>query len=127
MSEFLLYKLSKQKQYFFSILLVSLVSILSFALSQYIGYKVVAFFLLITVSIIAMIFDILPVLLAAALSALIWDFFFIPPHFTFQIGSIEDRFLMLMYFIVALISSVLTFKIKQVEKNGGRRKKSKTL
>ena len=116
MSEFLLYKLSKQKQYFFSILLVSLVSILSFALSQYIGYKVVAFFLLITVSIIAMIFDILPVLLAAALSALIWDFFFIPPHFTFQIGSIEDRFLMLMYFIVALISSVLTFKIKQVEK-----------
>jgi two-component system sensor histidine kinase KdpD len=116
MSQFLIYKLSKAKQYLFSLVAVITISLLCFALSQYIGYQVVAFFLLITVSLIAMLFDILPVLVAAALSALIWNFFFIPPHFTFRIASTEDRILFLMYFIIALINSVLTYKIKQLEK-----------
>ena len=60
--------------------------------------------LLVTVSVLAMFLDIVPVLLAALLSALIWDFFFIPPRFTLTIGSAEDRLLLLMYFIVALIN-----------------------
>src|SRR5204862_6546533 len=86
------------------------------AISGLIGYKVVAFILLVTVSLIAMFFDILPVLLAALLSALIWDFFFIPPRFTFYIGASEDTFMLAMYFVVALINAVLTYKIRQIEK-----------
>lgn len=107
---------SKGKQYLFSVLLVCGIAAACFAFSTYIGYKVVAFILLLTVSIIAMLFDILPVLLAAILSALIWNFFFIPPRFTFNISSTENVLLFLMYFVIALVNAVLTYKIRQIEK-----------
>jgi two-component system sensor histidine kinase KdpD len=58
------------------------------------------------------------VLVAALLSALIWDFFFIPPRFTLTVGTPEDRLLLLMYFIIALINAVLTSKIREMEKEG---------
>jgi two-component system, OmpR family, sensor histidine kinase KdpD len=116
MANFLIFRISKTKQYLICILLVLLVSALCYTFSPYIGYKVAAFALLMTVSIIATSFDILPVLVAAILSALIWDFFFIPPRFTFQVGSTEDVILLLMYFVIALINAVLTYKIRQIEK-----------
>ena len=76
----------------------------------------VAYILLVTLSLLALFLDIFPVLLAAVLSALIWDFFFIPPRFTFQVGTAEDFFLLIMYFIITLIHAVLTYKIKQAQK-----------
>jgi two-component system sensor histidine kinase KdpD len=72
--------------------------------------------LLVTVSILATFLDIVPVLTAAVLSALIWDLFFIPPRFTLTVGTAEDRLLLLMYFIIAMINAVLTHKIRQMEK-----------
>lgn len=79
------------------------------------GYQVVALILLLEVSILAMLFDIVPVLLTASASALIWNYFFIPPLFTFHIGQPTDNLLFSMYFVVALINAVLTYKIRQNE------------
>ena len=107
---------NKLKQFLVSIILVCSVSAICYFLSAYIGYRVVAYILLVTVSLIAMIFDILPVLFAALLSALIWNYFFIPPKFTFTIGSAEDVLLFMMYFVVAMVNGVLTYKIRQIEK-----------
>jgi two-component system sensor histidine kinase KdpD len=104
------------KQFLVSIGLVILVSAGCFILSNYMGYRVIAFILLFVVSLLAIVFRILPVLTAALLSALIWNFFFIPPRFTFNIGSAEDGFLFLMYFIIAFINAVLTNRIKKIEK-----------
>lgn len=106
---------NKNRQYVVSIAMVCAVALLGFALQGLIGYRVVAFMLLVTVSILAMFFDIVPVLLSAVLSALIWDFFFIPPHFTFTVGTTDDTMLLLMYFIIALIHTVLTFKIRKMQ------------
>lgn len=106
----------KQNQYIISIILVLLVSGISYSLLGFIGYKVVAYILLVTLSILALFFDIIPVLLSALLSALIWDFFFIPPRYTFQVGTTEDSFLLIMYFIIAMLHAVLTYKIKQIQK-----------
>lgn len=92
------------------------VSLIGLSLHNLIGYRVVAFMLLVAVSILAMFLDIVPVLIAALLSALIWDFFFIPPRFTLTVGAAEDQLLFLMYFIVAMINAVLTSKIRQMEK-----------
>ncbi|MDQ3395353.1 MAG: DUF4118 domain-containing protein, partial [Bacteroidota bacterium] len=75
------YKITNQ--YFISISLIILVSVISFFSVEYTGYRVVALLLLLVVSILAMLFDIFPVLLTAFLSALIWNFFFIPPILTF--------------------------------------------
>lgn len=107
-----------------SILLILLVSATCYVFTQYIGYKIVALILLMTVSVVAMLFDILPVLVAAILSALIWNFFFIPPTFTFHINDTEDVLMFFLYFFIALINAVLTFNIRVAE-NKARDKEEK--
>ncbi len=116
-----LYKISKPKQYLISFSLIIFVSVICFLLSYLIGYKIVALILLLTVSLVAMFFDIMPVLFSAILSALIWDYFFIPPRFTFTIGNAEDMLMFAMYFIIALVNAVLTNKIRQIEKEANKK------
>lgn len=113
--ELFINRFSKPQQFLISILLICVVSGCSYALPG-INYKIVAFILLVTVSLLAVTLDILPVLAAAVLSALIWDFFFIKPYYTFQVKSTEDVILLLMYFIIASVNAVLTYKIRQIEK-----------
>lgn len=103
-------------QYLIGLLLILVIAIPSYLFVDTIGYRVVALILLLAVSVLAMLFDILPVLTTAILSALVWNFFFIPPTITFSIGDPEDTLLFLMYFVVALINAVLTFKIRGFEK-----------
>lgn len=105
-----------RNQYLISIGTILGVVAIGLLLTNLIGYRVVAFVLLLAVSILALFFDIVPVLLAALLSALCWDFLFIPPRFTFTVGTPEDRWLLLMYFVIALVHAVLTFKIRQMER-----------
>lgn len=114
--ELFINKYSKGRQFVLSITLVCLISLICFFLSSHIGYKVIALILLLTVSLLAVVFDILPVLTAAILSALIWNYFFIPPHYTFRINTTEDGILFIMYFIIALVNAVLTYKIRQLDK-----------
>lgn len=108
--------LNKGRQYFYSVAIVVLISGICFGLSGFMGYRVVALILLLTVSLLAVTFDILPVLVAAALSAFAWNFFFIPPLFTLHVSTTDDTILLVMYFVIAMISGVLTFKIRQLEK-----------
>lgn len=121
MGEYLLRSLNRSKQFIISLLLVVSVSLLCYGLSAFIGYRVVALILLVTVSLIAISFDILPVLVSAALSALIWNFFFIPPRFTFHVKASDDVVLFVMYFVIAMVNAVLTYKIKQLEKLARKR------
>lgn len=116
MSELFINKISRPRQFIFSLLLVCSVASLCYIFSGLIGYKVVALILLLAVSLLAISFDILPVLSAALLSALVWNYFFIPPRFTFHVSNTEDVILFIMYFVIALINAVLTYKIRQVQK-----------
>src|ERR1043165_1102710 len=116
MKSFLFRKHPKGKQYLFSVAIIIIVSGICFGLSAFVGYRVIALILLFTVSLLAITFDILPVLSAAALSAFIWNFFFIPPRFTLHISTTEDTILLIMYFVIAMINAVLTYKIRQIEK-----------
>lgn len=119
---------SKTKQFFISISSVLITSIVCFLGTQYIGYRTIALILLVNVSILAMLFDILPVLISALLSALVWNFFFIPPILTFHIDNTEDLLMFLLYFLIASVNAVLTFKIrKEEEKVRDREEKEKTI
>jgi two-component system sensor histidine kinase KdpD len=118
-------KVKNGRQYLISLLLVLGVAALCYGLSDYMGYQVVALILLLTVSVIAISFDILPVLLAALASACIWDFFFIPPRFNFHVSTTEDTILLIMYFIIAMINAVLTYRIRLAEK-AARKKEEKS-
>ena len=56
-----------------------------------------------------------PVLLVAALSALSWNFLFIPPLFTLHIAKIEDALTFAAYFIIAITVGGLTAQLKARE------------
>jgi two-component system sensor histidine kinase KdpD len=80
------------------------------------GYQIISFVLLFLVSILALFFGTGPILLAATLSALIWDYFFIPPQFTFHIGEPIDVLMLIMFFIIALLNGILTSRVRRQEK-----------
>lgn len=107
---------SLKKQILLSALLVLLVSLGCYLAFDVLTYLIIGFILMVTVSIIAMLFDLIPTLLAAALSALIWDFFFMKPYYTFKVEHVEDVFLLVMYFVIVLINAVFTYKIKQIKR-----------
>nr|WP_317632715.1 ATP-binding protein [uncultured Flavobacterium sp.] len=117
-----------KKQYGIGILSILFVSLICYILRDSLNYRIVALILLLTVSIIAMVYDILPVLLSAFLSAFIWNYFFIPPIFTIDISNTEDVVMFLSYFFVALLYAVLNFKIRQTEKKAREKEeKEKTI
>src|SRR6478672_9547549 len=115
---------SLRNQYLLSVIIIVGAALVCFGFSGLMGYRVVALVLLFSVSVLAVSFDILPVLLSAFLSAFIWDFFFIPPRFTIHVDTTEDSILLIMYFVVAMINAVLTYKIRQIEKSS-RQKEEK--
>jgi len=57
-----------------------------------------------------------PILLAATLSALIWDYFFIPPQYTLYVRESLDVLLLVMFFIIALLNGILTTRVRRQEK-----------
>ena len=116
MKIFGLHSISKLTQSIVSVITIVIVSITCFFTVSNYSYQVTALILLLAVSILSILFDIIPVLMAAFLSAIIWNFFFIPPIFTFHIAKSEDAFLFFMYFVVALVNATFTYKIRDVEK-----------
>ncbi|MEI6123776.1 MAG: sensor histidine kinase KdpD [Bacteroidota bacterium] len=104
-------------QYFTTSLLVILSSIACYVVNDFIGYQVVSFVLLFLISLLALFYGTGPILVSATLSALIWDYFFIPPQFTLHIERPEDMMMLLMFFIIALLNGILTSRIKRQEKN----------
>jgi two-component system sensor histidine kinase KdpD len=125
MERVILNKLPKPQQYLYGIFSVIIVSAICYFLSAFIGYKIVALLLLFTVSVLAMFLDIFPMLVIALLSALIWDFFFIPPIFTLRISQTDDVLMFLMYFIVAMVNAALNYKTRQWEKIARKREEKR--
>jgi two-component system sensor histidine kinase KdpD len=101
--------------YLIAVATVIAVSAACYLAKDLIGYRVVSLTLLLVVSLLAVFLGTIPVLVASTLSAMIWDFFFIPPHFTFHIGSTEDILMLAMFFIVTLLNGILTSRIKRQE------------
>jgi two-component system sensor histidine kinase KdpD len=102
--------------YFLAALFTILTAVIFYPLKEIIGYQVVAFGLLFTVSILALFVGIGPIFVSAALSALLWDFFFLPPPFTLHVDRIEDVLMLIMYFIIALIGGVMTSRVRKQER-----------
>lgn len=108
----LFYSQSKAAQYFIAPIIVALVAAVCFPFSELIGYQTVSMIFLLTIVILPLAFGPGPVLLSAALSALLWNLLFIPPRFTFSIGRYEDVLMLALYLIIAIVSSILTARIR---------------
>ena len=107
---------SNIRQYLSTSVLVFLTSFVFFLLQKFVGYQIVSFGLLFLVSLLAIFYGTGPILLAATLSALIWDYFFIPPQFTLHIEKAEDMLMLLMFFFIALLNGILTSRVRHQEK-----------
>lgn len=100
--------------------LLALGSILSMTLVCWflvgiVGYWTIALLYFLAVTVLAVAVGRGPVLLAAGLSALLWNFLFIPPLFTFRIARVEDAMMFGMYFFIALFVGGLTSRLTTKE------------
>ena len=85
---------------------------LNAVLDQFVGFYALALTYLLAVVVLALFIGRGPVFFAATLSALLWNFFFLPPRFTFYITSFQDGMMFVMYFVVALVLGQLTARIR---------------
>ena len=92
---------------------IGVVSTIGYGLEPIIKYEAVGFLLLLTVIAIAAFVRRGPAFFAAFLSALVWNYFFIPPKFTFYIKEFADVMMNVAYFSVAIAASHLTAKIRR--------------
>ncbi len=106
---------SSLQQYLLISFSVVLTSFGCYLIRDFAGYQVVSFVLLFLVSILALFYGTGPILLASTLSALIWDYFFIPPQFTLHIEKPVDVLMLIMFFIIALLNGILTSRVRRQE------------
>lgn len=104
------------RQFLVGMTLVTLLSVACYALGGLVDYRAVALLLLVTVSILAVLFDILPVLAAALLSAILLNIFFIEPIPHYKITDTESVLLFLVYLFIASVNAVLTNRLRNQEK-----------
>ncbi len=93
-----------------------LVAAACFPFKDFVEYQTVSLILLFTVALLPLRFGMGPVLLAATMSAIVWDYLFIPPIFTFSVSRLPDILMLLMYFCIALVLGVLTSRTRAQER-----------
>lgn len=110
-----------KSQYFLALVSIIALTAVSWLLVPITGYRTIALFYLLLVIVHGLLFSRGPVLLAATLSGLLWDYLFIPPIFTFYIGTFEDLLMFLIFFVVALVTGQLTSIIRTQERDERKR------
>lgn len=103
------------KQYVAALIAVALISLFNAALNPVTGPRVPGLIFLLGVVLLALKLGRGPVFLAGALSALTWNFFFLPPPLTFYIARAEDALLFGLYFVVAVVLGQLVARIRAQE------------
>jgi two-component system sensor histidine kinase KdpD len=99
---------------------------LNAVLQQWFGYQSLALIYLLSVVVLALFVGRGPTLLAATLTALLWDFFFVPPPLTFRINEVTDVMLFFTYFVVALAMGHLAARLRAQQAAERRREQRAT-
>lgn len=114
------------REFGWSILLVLLATVVGLVLKPAVGYMSVGLLYLFAVLLGSMALSRWPLLLAAALTALAWNFLFIVPYYTFFISNVHDLILFSLYFVVALVMGHLSARLRQRERSERRREEQAT-
>jgi two-component system, OmpR family, sensor histidine kinase KdpD len=102
-------------EYVAAIYFTALVTGASFIMEPLTGYLAIALLYLLLVVTLGMKLQRGPVLLVAASSGLVWDFFFIPTRFSLHIAKIEDVMMFSTFFVVAIAMGHLTSQLRLSE------------
>ena len=103
---------SSRRQYLLSVAATALTTALGFAVYDVFGYTAISLIYLSVVLTLGLFVGRGPLILAATISALAWDFCFIPPRYTFSIGKLEDYLTLGIYFIVAMVMGNLMARLR---------------
>ena len=117
---------SNFQQYLFAAGAVAATGVLNLAFMNFTGPRVPGLAFLLVVVLLALKVGRGPVLLAGALSAVAWNYFFLPPRFTFVIANVEDGILFGLYFVVAIVLGQLVARIRLQEEAERRREERAT-
>ena len=117
---------TRAEQYGTAIGVIAAISFANAFLAPLLGYRTVALTYLFGVVGLAMILGRGPILLAAGLSALLWNFFFLPPRYTFYITNAEDGLMFGLYFVVAAVLGQLVARVRAQELANRRREERAT-
>lgn len=98
-----------------SLFVVTGATLLNLALLDYVSYHALGLIYMLSFSLASIILTNFSVSFAALLSALLWNFAFIPPRFTFAISSGEDWLMLLLYLVTAIMLGTYTRRLRSSE------------
>jgi len=110
-----------------SVLLVAAVTVINLLALPEVGYHTVSILYLLSVIATAFFASRAAVMVCAALSAVLWDYFFIPPRFTFVIGKLEDALMIILYFVTAAALAFLMSRLRSNQRMLAVRERRVTL
>ena len=102
------------------------VTVINELLQPWLRYQSLALVYLLSVVALAMFVGRGPTLLAATLTALSWNFLFVPPQYTFHITGATDVMLFCTYFVVALAMGHLAARLRAQQEAERRREQRAT-
>lgn len=106
---------STRRQYLIAVGATSVTTALGFVLHDVFGYTAISLIYLSVVLTLGLFIGRGPLVLAAAISALCWDYFFIPPRYMLSVAKLEDYLTLALYFAVAMVMGNLMARLRQRE------------
>lgn len=107
--------ITKVMQYSFAVTSVFVIASLCWLVHDLTGYLFSALVFLFAIVLAGLRWSRGPVLFMAALSGLVWNFFFIPPQLTLHIENPQDVLMFLLFFAVAISMGTLTSRVHERE------------
>ena len=104
-------RLAGRRPYQSALIIIGAITILGALIAPAVSYQSIGFLYLLAVLAAGVFFTVGPILLSATLSAVAWNFFFIPPKYTFAITRTEDALMCVTYLLVAAITGLLSHRI----------------
>ena len=91
-------------------------TLVNLALRNVTGYHALSLVYLLGVVVLGLRVGRGPAVLGAAASALLWNFLFVPPLYTFQVGTLHDVLMLVMFLVVALAMGHVTARLRAQER-----------
>jgi len=104
------------RQYVAAFVVVCGVSGIGYPLRPWVNYQTLALIYLLAEVMLALVVGRWATLLAAVLSAAVWDYLFVPPIYSFHIEDIYDGTMVITYWVVALVVGELTARLRTYQK-----------
>ncbi|HTY14027.1 MAG TPA: DUF4118 domain-containing protein, partial [Candidatus Omnitrophota bacterium] len=96
--------------------MLAVITAANLLLKKYLGYQAIGYIFLLALLILSLLVSFVHIVAFAVVSAVIWNFLFIPPVGTFSIMKTEDILMSGVYIVISIIAGYLTSKIRKDER-----------